>query len=198
MSAEIVPTFSTDDARRLTDEVKADAAALWAKLLALYEGGAHTALGYSSWAAYCAAEFDMGKSHAYRMLDAARVVDAVPQLGNGAESVARELAPVLRTEGPEAATEVWERTVAEYGEPTAAEAREAVARHRGRPSPTPAPMWDSLTPTWIVSLELLARELRGIAKRGLPADVRQRYRAAFDLLDEMHVELRRLVDVEDV
>lgn len=76
--------FTAAEARRLTDEVKADAAALWAKLLQLYEGGAHTALGYSSWADYCEAEFEMGKSHAYRILDAARVIDAIPQLGNGA------------------------------------------------------------------------------------------------------------------
>ena len=33
------------EARSLTDEVKRDAQALWEKLLALYEGGAHAALG---------------------------------------------------------------------------------------------------------------------------------------------------------
>ena len=41
--------LSREQARALTDEVKADVIALWVKLLTLYEGGAHTALGYASW-----------------------------------------------------------------------------------------------------------------------------------------------------
>jgi hypothetical protein len=63
------------EARRLTDEVKADAQRLWAKLLRLYEGGAHIALGYTSWATYCEHEFRLGKAYAYRLLQAAHVVD---------------------------------------------------------------------------------------------------------------------------
>jgi hypothetical protein len=49
-------------ARALTDEVTQDAAALWAKLLRLYEGEAHIALGYSSWGAYYEKEFQSSKS----------------------------------------------------------------------------------------------------------------------------------------
>ncbi len=41
-------TLTALEARQLTEEVKADAQRLWAKLLNRYEGGAHTALGYSS------------------------------------------------------------------------------------------------------------------------------------------------------
>ena len=37
-------TLSQTEAQRLTEEVKADAQRLWAKLLSLYEGGAHIAL----------------------------------------------------------------------------------------------------------------------------------------------------------
>jgi hypothetical protein len=128
--ASAVTTYDPNEARRLTDEVKADAAALWVKLLRLYEGGAHTALGYSSWADYCAEEFDMGKSQAYRVLEAARVVEAIPQLGNGApsEAVARELVPVLR-EDPEDVEEVWAEVVEEHGpRPTARQVRERVGR----------------------------------------------------------------------
>jgi hypothetical protein len=51
-----VVTMSGDDARMLTDEVKKDAAALWDKLLRLYRGGAHLALGYTSWGEYFVAE----------------------------------------------------------------------------------------------------------------------------------------------
>ena len=124
--------LTAEAARELTEEVKQDAAALWAKLLKLYEGGAHTALGYASWADYCGAEFDMGKSHAYRVLDAARVVETVPQLGNASESVARELVPVLR-EDPQHLEEVWGEVLEEHGpEPTAKQVREHV-RHPATP-----------------------------------------------------------------
>jgi hypothetical protein len=52
--------LTAQEARELTDEVKAVAAGLWRRLLRLYEGGAHTALGYASWHAYCAVEFGFG------------------------------------------------------------------------------------------------------------------------------------------
>jgi hypothetical protein len=90
-------------ASRLTDEVKADTQKLWAKLLALYEGGAHIALGYSSWADYCQQEFRMSNGHSYRLLQAARVVNQLP-IGSyphltsqvpESEGIARELAPLL-------------------------------------------------------------------------------------------------------
>jgi phage N-6-adenine-methyltransferase len=141
--------LGTLEARRLTNEVKADAAALWAKLLRLYEGGAHTALGYPSWADYCRDEFDMGKSHAYRLLDAGRVAELLephspigewrlrrttasrPHGGTSAvgplnESVARELVPVLR-EDPEEVEGVWAEVVELHGDdPTASETRAVV------------------------------------------------------------------------
>jgi hypothetical protein len=115
------------EARALTDQVRADAAALWAKLLALYERGAHTALGYSSWGAYYEAEFGQAKSQAYRVLEAARVVEALPEAHSPmGERVARELVPVLRDE-PERVAEVWRQVVREHGEqPTAAQVRGAV------------------------------------------------------------------------
>jgi hypothetical protein len=36
---ELIPSLTALDARRLTEEVKADAQRLWAKLLHLYKGG---------------------------------------------------------------------------------------------------------------------------------------------------------------
>ena len=130
MNPELSTKLTPDTARALTDEVRADAAALWAKLLRLYEGGAHVALGYSSWAEYCAAEFDMGKSRAYQMLAAARVVEALPESTNverpASEGVARELVPVLRDD-PDHVDEVWAGVVQEHGpQPTASQVREFV------------------------------------------------------------------------
>jgi hypothetical protein len=133
VSAELTVALSADAARALTEEVKADAAALWAKLLRLYEDGAHSALGYPSWAAYCAAEFDMGRSHAYRLLDAGRVVDALQgQSPNGdsppaSEAVARELVPLR--DDLEALRRVWAEALERAGgQPTAADVRSVALR----------------------------------------------------------------------
>jgi hypothetical protein len=133
MSQVTTARMTLAEARDLTDEVKGDAAALWAKLLRLYEGGAHIAIGYSSWAEYCAEEFDLGKSRSYQVLDAARVVAALPQSTNGGtanERAVRELAPVLRQEGAETVADAYEEAVERHGpQPTAAQVREVV---RGR------------------------------------------------------------------
>lgn len=126
-------SLTEDAARALTDEVKRDAEALWAKLLDLYEGKAHEALGYTSWGAYFEEEFsDLGGyARAYQLLNSARVVAA---LGEGestvvdrpTERVARELAPVLRQHGEEAVREAWAEITATNPEPTAAQVREHV------------------------------------------------------------------------
>ncbi len=140
LSATSVP-LTQDAARVLTDEVKADAAALWAKLLELYEGKAHSALGYSSWGAYYEAEFDGTANYGYRLLKSARVMEQLP-IGNSrpsTESVARELVPVLR-ESPAEVEEVWAEVVEEHGPaPTAVQVREHVQQRqpvRQRPALT--------------------------------------------------------------
>jgi hypothetical protein len=139
---KIVPTLDMAQARLLTDEVRADATAMWEKLRTLYEGRAHIALGYSSWADYCAAEFDMRKSQAYRLLDAGRVRHLlgapIPQLGNESkdaqktehwngelpaptrESVARGLAAMAKDD-PEGAVRAWEKAYETYGQDATAE-----------------------------------------------------------------------------
>jgi hypothetical protein len=90
--------LSGAEARRLTDQVKRDAADLWRRLNDLYERGAYIALGYSSWADYCGEEFGLGKAHAYRLLAAARTlgeIEAQSPRGDSppiTERQARELA----------------------------------------------------------------------------------------------------------
>lgn len=122
--------LSLAEARDLTEEVKADAAALWAKLLTLYEGEAHKALGYSSWGDYYAEEFGESERRGYQLLEAARVMNALEPVQNFAlpanDHVARELAPVLR-EDPERVEEVWGEVIEEHGpQPTAKQVREKV------------------------------------------------------------------------
>jgi hypothetical protein len=126
--------LTAEEARDLTEEVKADAAALWRKLLRLYEGGAHLALAYASWGDYFAEEFGQSKSHGYELLDAGRVLEAVETHSAIAErpryeTVARALAPVLRNDGPEAVADAWQEAVEQHGPtPTAREVREVVAQ----------------------------------------------------------------------
>lgn len=130
MSAELAP-LTRDAARALTEEVKADAAALWSKLLQLYEGEAHLALGYSSWGEYYETEFGQSGRRGYQLLEAARVVARIAPVNNCStpppnEGVVRELAPVFR-EDPEQVEEVWAEVVEEHGPtPTAAQVREVV------------------------------------------------------------------------
>jgi hypothetical protein len=126
----LVPILGPSEARRLTEEVKRDAKSLWRKLVELYDGGAHTALAYSSWDAYCAAEFDFGHSQSYRLLEAGRVAELVPHGGMN-ERQARELAPLLRDEDENAVVELWAEVRAEHGERVTAEkVRTAVEKKR--------------------------------------------------------------------
>ena len=48
-------SLSKTKARRRVNEVKANMASTYERLLALHEDGVHTALGYSSWAGFCEA-----------------------------------------------------------------------------------------------------------------------------------------------
>jgi hypothetical protein len=137
----LVPILGPSEARRLTEEVKRDAQELWLKLVELHEGGAHTALGYQSWHAYCAAEFDMGQSRSYQLLEAGRVVAALDSTNGGTttnERQARELAPLLRDEDENAVADVWNGARAEHGEQlTAAKVRTAVEKKLAPKPATP-------------------------------------------------------------
>lgn len=118
------------EARSLTDRIKASAEDLWHMLLEAYEGGAHTALGYSSWGAYFEAEFGGKQSRGYQLIDAGRVVKAIESHSTIVESPneaqARELAPLAK-EDPDGAVEVWNEVVlGTEGKPTAADVKEAV------------------------------------------------------------------------
>jgi len=127
--------LTAEKARELTEEVKANAAALWRKLLRLHQGEAHLALGYSSWGEYHAAEFGGSYSHSYKLLDAGRVLEAIETRSSiedlpANEVVARALAPVLRASGPKVVAEVWEEAVEEHGPtPTHRDVRKVVRRH---------------------------------------------------------------------
>jgi hypothetical protein len=113
--------LSAADARALTEEIKRDVAELREKLLRLYEGQAHIALGYSSWRAYWEAEFETHWRYGYRELDAARVDRVIGPWANGPlpERQARELVPLLR-EGDEVVLNFWHAYKDKYGDDVSA------------------------------------------------------------------------------
>jgi hypothetical protein len=179
-SYELRPTdavqMSREDARAMTDEVKYDAERLWLKLVDLYNGGAHKALGYRSWRAFCATEFQMDRNAAHRLLAAGQVMDDLwsgPRNGEASpkgdtrpplptsEKVLRELRPVHGQHGPARVREAWEQAVQEFGpKPTAAQVRDVVQREGAPPEP-PKP-----TPSWVVRARTLAEELQDLANLG--------------------------------
>jgi hypothetical protein len=132
------------EARTLTEEIKERAEELWGYLLGAYEGGAHLALGYSSWGAYFEAEFGGTARHGYHLLDAGRVVKAIEQSEQlftrqtPTESQARELSTVAK-DSPEEAAELWGDIVEEAHHTgqavTAEKVREKVREHKAPVAP---------------------------------------------------------------
>jgi hypothetical protein len=95
---------------------------------------------FDAFETYCRERWGMSKTHANRHIDAAAVVGALTPIGvmPATESVARELAPVLRNGGPPAVAEAWEEAVEEYGPtPTAAQVRDVVSKPAAKPKPKP-------------------------------------------------------------
>jgi hypothetical protein len=192
--------LSPQDARKLTNEVKADASALWTKLLRLYEGQAHVALGYQSWGSYFKHEFGQTGTRGYQLLEAARVASIQPGLN---ERQARELAPVLR-EDPERVPEVYSNVVQWHGpEPTAEQVREVV-----RTTPTRRKRASRIkrlegSPSWARSV---TTRLRGLSKEAQeaqkwideghrpPTELFERLSTARDAATRLARDLDRLLD----
>ena len=131
MSALAHSILSRDEARSLTDAVKDDAERLWRKLVELYEGGAHKALGYSSWEAYFRTEFGGSRAQAYQLLDAGRVARALEStpVDSPTRSQARALAPLK--DDPEALREAWAEVVELNPAASEADVREVVRQKIG-------------------------------------------------------------------
>lgn len=79
---DVAAPMSVGDARALTERIKEAAHGLCLLLLEAHDREAWRALAYSSWRAYATAEFRMGQSHAYRLLDQARVIRALESAAN--------------------------------------------------------------------------------------------------------------------
>lgn len=75
--------ISANEARTITEAIKVATETMWELLNEAHSRKAWKALGYKTWEAYIAAEFDMSRSHAYRILDQGRVVRAIEEAAGG-------------------------------------------------------------------------------------------------------------------
>ena len=115
---------------------------LWELLSQAHAGKAWVALGYSGWSQYVGEELTVGRSHAYRLLDYAKVVEAfreVSPVGDTStltERQARNIKPVLG----QARADI-EEAIAAGEEPNQA-VKDAIDKYGSRPvkyyEPTPA------------------------------------------------------------
>jgi hypothetical protein len=98
-TAIVAAELTEIEARTLTDRIKQTTDQLWRLLLEAHERKAWAALGYQSWRHYALNEFNMGQSHAYRLLDQGRVIRALEQAAGSpvgeivTERLARDLKP---------------------------------------------------------------------------------------------------------
>ncbi len=77
---------------------------------------------HDTWEDYCRSRWKMTRVHAWRLIEAAAVVDDGIQIGN--EAQARELVPLT----PEQRQEVWTEATADGAQPTAARLHELANR----------------------------------------------------------------------
>lgn len=91
---------SAEEARELTDRIKASVEQTWALLLEAHDRHAWSALGYDRWEDYVRGEFDMARSTSYQLVDQGRVIQALRGVSANADIVltekeARDIKPVL-------------------------------------------------------------------------------------------------------
>lgn len=114
-TGEILAAITPDQARALTDRIRDSVEATWSLLLEAHESRAWAALGYSTWAEYVSAEFDMSRSRSYQLLDQGRVVreiqGAVSTKVDIDERAARDIKPHL----DDVTDEIQERIAEEPG-----------------------------------------------------------------------------------
>jgi hypothetical protein len=102
------PALTFDEAQALTQEIRSTTVQLWALVLRAYEGKAWRVLGYNSWRAYTTRELQLSQSHAYRLLDHARVLRALEAATNSpmGELVTERRARALKPHLDEVAAQV--------------------------------------------------------------------------------------------
>lgn len=109
-------------------------------LLEIREARLYKERGFARFEDYCQQHWGMSRPQAYRMIDSAKVVEAVSPMGDIApanERQARELAPLL--DDPGTLEAVWAKVVSSGSPVTAKAIKAAVAAAKAPPTPEPDP-----------------------------------------------------------
>lgn len=144
--------LTTDEARALTNEIRADMDGVHVKVLRAHRGQVWTALAYGSFREWASREFDKGERRIYQLLNYGRVEEAI--CTNGAktdlnERQARELeglepeqarAALAAADEAAAATKTKRRTTAHVAEAVAKVTGNPVTPKRTAPAVEPAPV----------------------------------------------------------
>lgn len=130
--SQSIGPLSRAQAQSLTDRIRSHIDAAWADITKAYEGKAWKALGYSSWGDYVKAEFNMGRSRSYQLLDQGRVIHALADATGGdvqrvGQISARDV-DAVKDDLPAITTEIRERV--EQGENPKTAIDETVAAAR--------------------------------------------------------------------
>lgn len=142
----VPPPMTTSEARGATELIKSGLVTLRQLFLDVYEREGWKALGYISFVEYAEKEFAYGKSHAYRLIDAATVERNLRHSPMGEKDVIPErvLRPLAKLE-PSEQREAYAKAVylSPDGKPKAADtqaAAKAVRPALAKPTPT-APVY---------------------------------------------------------
>ncbi len=123
--------MTAKEARQATRYARRCLREAWLTLLDVYDRDGWRPLGYSSWREYACIEFEVSKTHAYRLLEAAEVVRDFSEgkhIPDDAPRHERHLRELARLPTADLRRAVWEEARAD-GDPTAAALEELVSGH---------------------------------------------------------------------
>jgi hypothetical protein len=174
----------------LTSQIRKAVDRTWELLLAAYEGQAHLALGYGRWEDYVAAEFNMTRGNAYRLVnqgvvtkalqEATGIIDDVVSRARNTIQVSAREAAVLKPALPEATAEI--AAAVKAGAEPAAAVRAAVEK-RTPPKPRRAPEPDPEAAA--IEAEEAERRSRIITVDAVPLVERGDVKYLVDAIEEM-------------
>jgi hypothetical protein len=128
--------LTSAEARELTEAIRENVVTTSELLLEAHDRQAWRVLGYRSWSEYLATEFDVSRSHSYRLLDQARVMGELREAtGDDELSLSTREASALRPDMSEVVPRVRERV--ERGEDAETVAKDEARKRSGTSSPYP-------------------------------------------------------------
>lgn len=138
-------------------------------LMAIRDSGKYREVGYKTFEDYCDRRWDMGRSHAYRLIDSASIVENLSPIGDIVPSNEAQCRPLIAfRDNPDLQRLAWRRAIeaAMDGRITAALVEEMVVklaeelREKAPPPPLPAGKYRCIVidPPW--EMDKIARDVR--------------------------------------